>query len=492
MSLQSFLQFLLLLLYISSINGFSVNPSAKESSSVIHFKMIHRHAPELLGEKKLTHYDRIQELLHADKLRMNILSHKRKLRATSSRRELQGDGTSFSFPLLSGESTGTASYYVPFRVGTPAQEFLLLVDTGSDLTWMNCRFRCNENNIGSHCSNPKDHNLTKRAFYPENSQTFRTVPCNSTLCQQGFLNLNSNPEMCPTPNSPCSYDYPYASTEVAQGVYAYESVTVKLNNGVEKQIPDMLIGCTREWNDSYGMGKADGIFGLGFNSHGFVSNIYKNFQGKFSYCLMDQYNTKNLSNYLTFGNRNPQEMPPNMQYAVLGTIGDHFGVTVEGIYVDGVKLNISDEVWNIEKGGGMMVDSGFSLTAWVPVAYDPIIAALENPLKGKFTSVKFEGFDSCFKVPQNNNNATMYESLVPKFEIQFLSGVRLKPAVRTYFIDVDDTGVKCFGFNRAPEGDASGSSISILGNIMQQNHMWEFDILGDRLGFAPSSCSLLA
>ncbi|XP_043700192.1 aspartic proteinase NANA, chloroplast-like [Telopea speciosissima] len=499
MSLQSFFQFFSLLLYISTINGFSANPSAKESSSVIHFQMIHRHAPELLGEKKLTHSERIKELLHGDKVRMEILSHKRKLRnelgatssSSSSRRrasQFHGDNSSFSFPLLSGSFTDTASYYVTFRVGTPPQEFLLLLDTGSDLTWMNCRLKSNQGN-----RNAKELNTTKRVFHPEHSKTFKTIPCNTTLCREDFADLMSN-TVCPTPNSPCSYEYSYVSTEVAQGIFAYDTVTVNLTNGSKKKIPDMLIGCTQVWNDSNSLSKADGVFGLGFNSHSFVSNVYKKFHGKFSYCLMDQYATKNVTNYLTFGHRSStQGIPPKMKFTTLGLIGDHFGVSVKGIYVNGVKLKIPAKVWDIEKGGGVVIDSGFSLTMWVQEAYGPIIAALEKPLLGKLKRVESENFDSCFKVP---NTTTMYESLVPKLEIEFLHGVRLKPAVSSYFIDADDTGeVKCFGFSQTPVDDKEASesnSISILGSMMQQNHLWEFDILQDRLGFAPSSCVLPA
>ncbi|XP_042502589.1 aspartic proteinase NANA, chloroplast-like [Macadamia integrifolia] len=504
MSLQSLLQFLLLLFI--SINGFSVNPTFAKVSSVIHFEMIHRHSPEILGEKILSRIERIKELLDGDKIRMEIISHKHKLRAeleatssssSSSRRrasQLRGgvhganSNSSFSLPLLSGSYVNKASYYVPFRFGTPAQKFLLVADTGSDLTWINCRLKCNQRNrgqIGRFCIT-KDDDTGRRIFYPDRSRTFRTVPCSTELCRQGFFDLMSTTE-CPTPKSPCSYSYPYASTEVAEGIFAYDSVTVNLADGRKKKIHGMLMGCSREWDETSGLANADGILGLGFNSHTFVSSVYKDYQGKFSYCLMDGSSPKNVSNYLTFGHRNAEEMPPNMEFTELGLIGDHFCVTVEGIYVDGVKLDIPDQVWKIEMGGGMIIDSGFSLTTWVQEAYGPIMAALETPLLHRYPRIEVEGLESCFKVPKTDKK---YESLVPKLEIQFMSGVRLKPAVKSYFIDGDDNGAKCIGFIPVPVEDPSDSYISILGNIMQENHMWEFDISRSRLGFASSSCVL--
>ncbi|CAD6332901.1 unnamed protein product [Miscanthus lutarioriparius] len=43
-----------------------------------------------------------------------------------------------SLPMSSGAYSGTGQYFVKLRVGTPAQEFTLVADTGSDLTWVKC------------------------------------------------------------------------------------------------------------------------------------------------------------------------------------------------------------------------------------------------------------------------------------------------------------------------------------------------------------------
>ncbi|KAG6523100.1 hypothetical protein ZIOFF_012953 [Zingiber officinale] len=47
--------------------------------------------------------------------------------------------TSFEMPLNSGAYAGTDQYFVRFQLGTPAQRFELVADTGSDLTWDMCR-----------------------------------------------------------------------------------------------------------------------------------------------------------------------------------------------------------------------------------------------------------------------------------------------------------------------------------------------------------------
>ncbi|XP_042481030.1 aspartic proteinase NANA, chloroplast-like [Macadamia integrifolia] len=520
--LQSLFQFLFLL-YIF-INGFSANHPifvAANRSSAVHFEMIHRHDPTVLGEKILNRSESIKELFHVDKRRMEmIVAHYNTLpmerrRTTQVKGVKKGvgrtshgngkgvkgvkkvgvlgrDNSSFSLPIRSGSYAHLGSYFVSLKVGTPAQIFLLVVDTGSSLTWMDCKVKCLDPKQGTYCNrkvNPK-----KRIFHSERSRTFRTVPCSSNMCRQNFTQLMSVME-CPTAKSPCAYQYNYVDG-MSKGIFAYDSVTVTLSNGQKKKIHDMLIGCNQVWKTSnpIGLSNGDGIMGLGFNTHSFGPRVFDDFHGKFSYCLMDRFSDKRVTNYLTFGNRRREEMPSNMKFTELGLVGDFYAVQVTGIYVDGVKLNIPAEIWNFDKGSGMIIDSGFTLTSWVREAYEPIMNALEKPLLKHFRKVNNENFDSCFSVINTDkmgNEVAIDESLIPKFEIEFKFGVRFKAPVKSYFIYVDEN-VNCIGFVKSPDRDESGSHdyFSILGNVMQQNHMWEFNPFTNQLGFAPSTCEL--
>jgi hypothetical protein len=93
--------------------------------------------------------------------------------------------SAFAMPLTSGAYTGTGQYFVRFRVGTPAQPFVLVADTGSDLTWVKCR-------------------ASPRAFRPADSKTWAPVPCSSDTCTSYVpFSLAS----CSSAASPCAYDY---------------------------------------------------------------------------------------------------------------------------------------------------------------------------------------------------------------------------------------------------------------------------------------------
>ena len=93
-----------------------------------------------------------------------------------------------SLPMSSGAYSGTGQYFVKLRVGTPVQEFTLVADTGSDLTWVKC----------AGASPPG------RVFRPKTSRSWAPIPCSSDTCK---LDVPFTLANCSSPASPCTYDY---------------------------------------------------------------------------------------------------------------------------------------------------------------------------------------------------------------------------------------------------------------------------------------------
>lgn len=212
--------------------------------------------------------------------------------------------------------------------------------------------------------------------------------------------------------------------------------------------------------------------GLGYSNHSFAVRAAKEFGGKFAYCLVDHLSPKNRSSYLTFGS----EKHPRMRYTrlLLGAVDPFYAVSVKGISVGGVMLDIPPETWDLRAGGGAIVDSGASLALLALPAYGPVTAALQ--LGFEKVDLGIGPLEYCF------NSTGFDEKAVPRLVVHFTDGARLEPPVKSYVIDAAP-GVKCLGF-----AAAAWPGWSVVGNIMQQNHLWEFDIVKRRLGFAPSSC----
>lgn len=225
--------------------------------------------------------------------------------------------------------------------------------------------------------------------------------------------------------------------------------------------------------------EADGVLGLSYDKYSFaqkVTNSSTFARGKFAYCLVDHLSHKNVSNYLIFGEES-KRMRMRMRYTLLGLIGPDYAVSVKGISIGGVMLNIPSQVWDFNRGGGTAFDSGTTLTFLAEPAYRPVVAALEMSLS-RYQRLKRDApFEYCF------NSTGFDESSVPKLVFHFADGARFEPHTKSYVIHVAH-GIRCLGFVSATWPGASA-----IGNIMQQNYFWEFDLLKDRLGFAPSTCA---
>lgn len=190
-------------------------------SAGMKFELIHRWRkapppPSLL--------ERTKQMLHSDAIRLRAISMQEQgnssidpIRRKTEENQVQNGvrpdcnnggsrkkrhrdrNVSAELPIRSGADLGTAQYFVNVRVGSPAQKVVLIADTGSDLTWMKCAYRCRRGGCRS-----KHH----RVFRGDRSASFRPVPCFSDTCQVDLSNLFSLAH-CPSPTDPCNYDYRY-------------------------------------------------------------------------------------------------------------------------------------------------------------------------------------------------------------------------------------------------------------------------------------------
>ncbi|CAI9787841.1 unnamed protein product [Fraxinus pennsylvanica] len=408
----------------------------------------------------MTQLEHIKLLLHRDIARQ---------RAISQRQGVTNDqNASGKLPLRSGADYGIGEYFVTFKVGTLAQRFVLIADTGSDLTWMKCRYKCQ----GAMCNQTSS---GRRNFRPDWSSSFRTIPCSSRMCKIELANLLS----CSLPFSIVSL---YSDGSEALGLFANETVTIRLTNGRTERLNNVLVGCTKSSHGTFET--SDGVIGLGYSNYSFTHKAVEKFGGKFSYCLVDHLSQKNVSSYLVFGNNKQAAVTPpdKMQYTelVLGKINSFYAVNIRGISIGGTMLQIPSQVWNVNGQGGVILDSGTSLTFLTQPAYQPVMSALEHSLSNFSKSkLDIEPMDYCF------NSTGFNKSMVPKLEFHFADGATFEAPAKSTVLDAAE-GVKCLGFVSAT---ASWPGTSIIGNIMQQNHIWEFDLINKRLGFARSSCT---
>ncbi|KAL0743826.1 hypothetical protein Bca4012_085339 [Brassica carinata] len=404
-----------------------------------------------------TPFHRIEDIMGMDQKRHGLISQKIKTTKGGAKMSL---GAGFDF--------GSAQYFSEIMVGTPAKKFRVIVDTGSELTWVNCRFH----------GKGKEKLENREVFRAENSSSFRKVGCMTKTCSEDLAKMFSL-AICPTPRTPCAYDYRYVDGSSAQGVFAKETFTLGLTNDSVTSIRGLLIGCSSSTEGS-AFREADGILGLALSDYSFTSKAISTFGGKFSYCLVDHTSHKNVSNYLIFGStpssatKSPARRTTRLD---INLLPPYYAVNLVGISIGEEMLNIPPQVWDVKKGGGTILDSGSSLTFLAEAAYKAVVTGLQRHLVG-VKRIKPEGLpiEYCYYTSKFDDRK------LPQLSFHFMGGTRFAPYRRSYLIHAAP-GIRCLGFVMA-----KAQALNVLGNIMQQNHLWEFDIEASSLSFAPSTC----
>lgn len=382
-------------------------------------------------------------------------------------------------PLISGASTGSGQYFVNLRIGSPPQSLLLVADTGSDLVWVKC-------SACRHCSGPRPGS----AFLARHSSTFSPHHCFDPACR-----LVPHPKLGSHCNrtrfhSPCRYEYSYVDGSITSGFFSKETTTLNTSSGKEAKLGNLAFGCGFRTSGPSLTGAsfngAQGVMGLGGGSISFPSQLGRQFGNKFSYCLLDYTISPPPTSYLTIGGRNGVVSKfSKMRYTPLLTNPlslTFYYIGIQSVSVNGEKLPINPSVWAVDElgNGGTVIDSGTTLTFLVEPAYRQVLAAFRRRLKlPAVAAAPTLGFDLCVNV------SGLSRPRLPKLSFRLEGKSALSPPPRNYFLEAADR-VMCLAIR--PVKVESG--FSVIGNLMQQGYLLEFDKDRSRLGFSRHGCAL--
>lgn len=381
---------------------------------------------------------------------------------------------SAKLPLTSGATTGSGQYFVDLRLGTPPQRLLLVADTGSDLVWVSC----------SACRNCSSRPRNS-AFLARHSSTYLPYHCYDKKCR---LVPNPTGVACNHTrlHSPCRYEYSYSDGSETKGFFSTETTTLNASSGRPVKFRNLAFGCSFEASGPSIAGPsfngAQGVMGLGRGSISLASQLGRRFGNKFSYCLMDYTLSPTPTSYLLIGRSTAVNDPKKMNYTPM--ISNPFTSTfyyigIESVYIEDVKLPIRPSVWEIDElgNGGTVMDSGTTLTFLAEPAYRRIVQAFKRLVTLPEADEPTVGFDLCVNVSGESRPS------FPKMSFKLSGNSILSPPSGNYFIDTAED-VKCLALQplTAPSG------FSVIGNLMQQGFMFEFDRDRSRIGFSRHGC----
>lgn len=349
-------------------------------------------------------------------------------------------------PVSSGERLGSGEYFSRLGVGSPARQYYMVIDTGSDVSWLQCK-PCLD------CYQQSD-----PIFDPSGSSSYHTLSCTSPQCnalQVSACRINS-----------CLYQVSYGDGSFTVGDFATET----LSFGNSGSVKNVAIGCGR---DNEGLfAAAAGLLGLGGGSLSLPSQLKAT---SFSYCLVNRDSA--ASSTLEFNTARPGDSitAPLLKNSKYKTF---FYVGLAGINVGGQPVAFSPSVFAVDESGrgGIIVDSGTAVTRLKTEAYNAVRDAFVRLTKNLPTSSSYAIFDTCYDL------SSFKQVSIPTVSFRFAGGKSLTLPAENYMIPVDSAGKVCFAF--AP----TDGPLSIIGNIQQQKTRVSYDVANSVVGFSPNKC----
>ncbi|WCJ24865.1 Eukaryotic aspartyl protease family protein [Euphorbia peplus] len=375
--------------------------------------------------------------------------------------------------LESGVSLGSGEYLIDVFIGTPPKHYSLILDTGSDLNWIQsvpC-YDCFEQ---------------IQDFYdPQQSLSYRNISCQDPKCN--LVSSPNPPQTCKFQNQSCPYFYWYGDSSNTTGDFALETFTVNLTSpsgkSEFKKVENVMFGAGH-WNRGLFHGAA-GLLGFGRGPLSFPSQLQSKYGHSFSYCFVNRNSDINVSSKLIFGEDKDLLNHPELNFTsfVAGKenpVDTFYYVQIKSILVGGEVVNIPEETWQMsgDGGGGTIVDSGTTLSYFAQPAYQIIKDAFINKVK-KYPIVKdFPVLEPCY-------NVSGVEKLeMPEFGIRFSDGAVWNFPVENYFLRLEPEEIVCLAILGTPQ-----NALSIIGNYQQQNFHILYDTKRSRLGYAPMNCA---
>lgn len=364
----------------------------------------------------------------------------------------QVSGTGFSSSVISGLAQGSGEYFTRIGVGTPPKYVYMVLDTGSDIVWLQC----------APCKNC--YSQTDPVFNPAKSGSFAKVRCRTPLCSR-LESPGCNQRQT------CLYQVSYGDGSYTTGEFVTETLTFR-----RTKVDRVALGCGHD-NEGLFVGAA-GLLGLGRGGLSFPSQTGRSFNQKFSYCLVDRSASSKPSS-VVFGDSavsRTARFTPLLSNPRLDTF---YYVELLGISVGGTPVSgISASHFKLDPtgNGGVIIDCGTSVTRLNRPAYIALRDAFRAGASSLKSAPEFSLFDTCYDL---SGKTTVK---VPTVVLHF-RGADVSLPASNYLIPVDGSGRFCFAF----AGTTSG--LSIIGNIQQQGFRVVYDLAGSRVGFSPRGCA---
>ncbi|VAI80452.1 unnamed protein product [Triticum turgidum subsp. durum] len=270
-------------LHVGSLKSATVNcsqPKVTPSSGGVTVPLHHRHGP--CSPVPSTKPPTLKEMLRRDQLRAAYITRKYSGVKGGAGDVEQSDVT---VPTTLGTSLGTLEYLITVGIGSPAMTQTMLIDTGSDVSWVLRRSQ-----QGNGCSS----------------------------------------------RSQCQYIVKYGDGSSGTGTYSSDKLVLGSST-----VKSFQFGCSQSESGNLLEDQTDGLMGLGGGAQSLATQTAGTFGKAFSYCLPP---TSDSSGFLTLGAATSGFVKTQMLRS--SQVPAYYGVLLQAIRVGGRQLSIPTSVFS--------------------------------------------------------------------------------------------------------------------------------------------------
>lgn len=375
-----------------------------------------------------------------------------------------GFGSSLVLP-VSGNVYPLGFYSVSLNIGNPPKLFDLDIDTGSDLTWVQCDAPCIS------CTKPVD-----RLYKPKNN----LVPCANPLCSA--INSPGN-HHCESSNDQCDYEVRYADAGSSLGVLVSDYFPLRLTNGSLLRA-QMAFGCGYDQKNPGPIPPppTSGVLGLGNGKTSVISQlqtlgVMKNVVG---HCL-----SRRGGGFLFFGDYLVPASGISWTPMLPNSLDKNYASGPAELLFGGKHTGI--------KGQQFIFDSGSSYSYFNAQLYQGTLNLIRKDLSGKplKDAPEEKALSICWKGARPFKSISDVRSYFKPLALSFTNAknVQLQLLPEDYLI-VTKGGNVCLGILNGTE--VGLGNFNVIGDIFFQDKMVIYDNDKHHIGWVSANCDRLA
>ncbi|AES87277.1 eukaryotic aspartyl protease family protein [Medicago truncatula] len=358
-------------------------------------------------------------------------------------------------------------YTVSINIGNPPKPYELDIDTGSDLTWVQCD---GPDAPCKGCTMPKD-----KLYKPNGKQV---VKCSDPICV-ATQSTHVLGQICSKQSPPCVYNVQYADHASTLGVLVRDYMHIGSPSSSTKD-PLVAFGCGYEQKFSGPTpphSKPAGILGLGngktsilsqLTSIGFIHNVL-------GHCLSAEG-----GGYLFLGDKFVPSSGIVWTPIIQSSLEKHYNTGPVDLFFNGKPTPA--------KGLQIIFDSGSSYTYFSSPVYTIVANMVNNDLKGKpLSRVKDPSLPICWKGVKPFKSLNEVNNYFKPLTLSFTKSKNLQfqlPPVA--YLIITKYGNVCLGILNGNE--AGLGNRNVVGDISLQDKVVVYDNEKQQIGWASANC----